>query len=335
MVTETEDLYALLQVTPAASQADIEAAYTRLNDLYRPDRLADGPPEFQELAARRRQELQTAYTVLSDTAQRTAYDQLRAGPPASVDLDFRPLPPAARRERPSPSIPVPPVIPAMAGLAATGERTAPRRGRRSILTPLLIGVGALGILLLLVLSSVRVQSGVTAMATPALPNVTLPYTPEQVRDAEARTQNSKDPQAWVNYGNVLYDNLETMREQSPLSPQYLGSVPQWVGVTDAYSQALRLGAGADVRADLAISLFYYGIGANQKAAVTQALAESEQAQKSSPDDPRVLLNRGLILVGLNPPRLNDALTVWRHLVSVAPESREAQRAQELIASYGS
>lgn len=335
MVAETEDLYALLQITPAASQMDVDAAFHRLNDLYNPERLADGPPEFQELAARRRQELQTAYSVLCDATQRAAYDQLRLGPPASVDLDFSPLPPAGRRERPSPSIPVPPVIPAMAGLPGTAERRAPGRGRRSILVPVLVGIGTLCILLLLVLSSVRVQSGVTAMATPALPNVVLPYTAEQIRDAEGRTQNSKDPQMWVNYGNILYDNLETMREQSPLSPQYLGSVPEWLGVTNAYSQALQLGASADVRSDLAISLFYYGVGANQKSAIDQALAESEQAQKDSPDNPRVLLNRGLILVGLNPPRRDDALTVWRHLVSVAPKSKEAQHAQELITSYDS
>ncbi|MDQ5850766.1 MAG: DnaJ domain-containing protein, partial [Chloroflexota bacterium] len=74
MVAADEDLYALLQVPPDASQEEIAAAYGRLRDLYSPERLQGGPAEFEQLAARRREELQQAYAVLQETARRAAYD---------------------------------------------------------------------------------------------------------------------------------------------------------------------------------------------------------------------------------------------------------------------
>ncbi len=327
MVVPREDLYALLQVAPDASQDEIGAAYARLRELYSAERLQSGPSEFQELAARRREELQTAYVVLNDPQRRAEYDARHRPASVAAPLDYRPLPPANRRERPSPSIP----LPAVGG--STRDRV--RRGRRSLVTPLMVSGTVLAVLLVVVLTNIHTSSGPGALATPPIPNLQLPYDAGQLRDAGARAKQANDAQAWATYGDMLYDNMEQMRERAPTAPQYLGQLPQWLDATQAYSRALELGAGPATRADLALTLFYYGVGSNDKAYTERSVVEAQRALKAGPDDPRVLLNYGLILAGLNPPRETDALVAWRHLISVAPQSPEAGRARDLVAVYGS
>jgi tetratricopeptide (TPR) repeat protein len=329
MTAVGDDLYARLQVAPQASPDEVEAAYARLADLYSPERLQDAPPEFQELGVRRRADLAEAFAVLRDPLARAEYDRARSGPPVVETLDYRPLPPAGKHERLSPSVPLPAV-------AVRPERTAAgKRSPRSLLGPLAIGAVVLGILLVLVLNGVRIQSGPSALATPAIPNLTLPYTPAQVQEARQRAEASQKPEDWKMLGDILYDNVMIMRERAPLSPQYLGALPQWLQSTAAYSRALELGAGPVARADLAVAYLYYGLGANEQAAIDEATAQIEQARADGPDEPRVLLNYGLVMAGLNPPREAQAIEAWRRIIEVAPDSVEAQRAQDLIASYGS
>ena len=329
MIVTGEDLYARLQVAPDAPAEEIEAAFSRLSDQYSPERLADAPVEFQDLALRRREELVEAVTVLRDPLARAEYDRSRGGPAAVETLDYAPLPPARKRERPSPSVPLP-VVTARPERAAGG-----RRAPRSLLGPLITALVLLGVLLLLVLSGVRVQGGQAALATPGIPNLVLPYSAAQVQEARQRADGSTDPADWVALGNMLYDNVEIMRERAPLSPQYLGALPQWLQTTAVYSRALELGAGPEARADLAVAFFYYGLGANEPAAAAEAIMHIEQAYKEGPDEPRVLLNYGMIMVGIDPPRTADAVRAWRRLTEVAPESFEAQRAKDLLTSYGS
>ena len=328
-VVADEDLYALLQVSSTATDEEIAAAYAHLDALYTPERLRDGPPEFQQLALQRREELRAAYLVLGDPERRVAYDHSRASARAPEALDFSPLPPARRRERPSPSIALP----------SLGERTALRqagqgRRARSIVPPLLVGATMLGILLFIVLSGVRVQSGAAALSTPAIPDLQLPYTEAQVEDARDRATNAKDPAAWVTLGDMLYDNMQTVRERAPLSPQYLGALPQWLAAADAYRRGLELGAGPAARADLAIALFAYSVGAGDAATMESAVEESQQAFADGPDDPRVLLNYGLIMAEAQPPRAAEAQAAWQRLLRIAPQSPEAQRAAQLLAAYG-
>jgi tetratricopeptide (TPR) repeat protein len=328
MIATGEDLYARLQVAPGASAEEIEAAFSRLSDLYSIERLQDAPAEFQDLGARRREELSEAIRVLRDPAARAEYDRSRNGQPAVEVFDYAPLPPARKRERPSPSVPLPAVT-------ARPEGAASRRAPRSLLGPLLTGAVLLGVLLLLLLSGVRVEGGPAALATPPIPNLVSPYSPAQVQEARQRAEASTDPADWMALGNMLFDNVEIMRERAPLSPQYLGALQQWLQTTAAYSRALELGAGPVARADLAVALFYYGLGANEQAALADATRQIEQAYNEGPDEPRVLLNYGLIMAGLNPPRRAEAVEAWRRLVEVAPETSEGQRAKDLLASYGS
>lgn len=69
------DLYKILQVDPSAEPEVIEAAYKRLVRKYHPD--VNGSPNANE----RMQELNDAYDVLGDPAQRAEYDQARLYPP--------------------------------------------------------------------------------------------------------------------------------------------------------------------------------------------------------------------------------------------------------------
>lgn len=329
MTVVGDDLYTRLQVASEASSEEVEAAYRRLAALYSPERLHDAPAEFQELGARRRSDLAEAFAVLGNPLSRAEYDRALSAPAVVETLDYRPLPPAGKRERPSPSVPLPAITP-RADRAIAGKRV-----QRSLLVPLVTGVMVLGILLLLALSGVRVQSGRAALATPPIPDLTLPYSTAQVQEARRQAEASQTPEDWMALGNILYDNVMIMRERAPLSPQYLGALPQWLQATAAYSRALELGAGPAARADLAVAYLYYGLGANQQVAIDEATAQIEQARKDGPDQPRVLLNYGLVMVGLNPPREAEAIAAWRRLAEVAPDSFEARRAQDLIASYGS
>src|SRR5262249_40694304 len=122
-----QDYYETLQVHPRADAAAIEAAYTRLRELYDPARLDGAADELVELARQKRDSIERAYAVLNDPTRRAAYDEEQASlaptkdgrrktedergiirPSSSVlrperseqALDYRPLPPAGRAERP-------------------------------------------------------------------------------------------------------------------------------------------------------------------------------------------------------------------------------------------
>jgi DnaJ-class molecular chaperone len=70
-----DDLYAVLDVAPTASAAEIKAAYRRLSLLYHPDRTnGQGTARFQEISS--------AYKTLSEG--RAQYDAERAGTGSSV-----------------------------------------------------------------------------------------------------------------------------------------------------------------------------------------------------------------------------------------------------------
>ena len=66
------DYYSILQINPSANQAAIDAAYDRLSRLYDPE------TSKKHKASERRQDLDEAYDVLSDSKQRSEYDKLRS-----------------------------------------------------------------------------------------------------------------------------------------------------------------------------------------------------------------------------------------------------------------
>ena len=74
----TQDYYETLQVHPRADAAAIDAAYARLRELYDPARLDGAADELVELARTKRDAIERAYAVLSDSARRATYDQEQA-----------------------------------------------------------------------------------------------------------------------------------------------------------------------------------------------------------------------------------------------------------------
>ena len=76
------DYYQLLGVSADASAAEIGAAYRRITALFGPDA---NPEPF---AAKIHAAASEAWRVLSDPAQREAYDRLRSGTAARVDAGW-------------------------------------------------------------------------------------------------------------------------------------------------------------------------------------------------------------------------------------------------------
>lgn len=60
----SRDPYAVLEIPPGASQAEIKAAYRRLAGQYHPDKVQHLGEEFRKLAERRFKEIQQAYDRL-------------------------------------------------------------------------------------------------------------------------------------------------------------------------------------------------------------------------------------------------------------------------------
>ena len=95
-----DDHYATLQVTDTASPLVIRAAYRALAQRYHPDKHPDDPN-----AAALLQRLNVAYAVLSDPAQRHAYDAHRQAARAATDPPPPPRDAAADRTAPRPDWP--------------------------------------------------------------------------------------------------------------------------------------------------------------------------------------------------------------------------------------
>lgn len=325
------DLYALLQVQPGASSEQIAAAYRRLHDMYSAERLAEAAPEFQAQAAAKRSELETAYRELSDPGRRADYDRRAGRDTAAETLNYRPLPPARAREREAGAADV---------QAAPRPLPALRRdGIRGWTAPIIVVVVALGLLLLIVLSGVRTFDGGLAVPTPALlvggQPLVLPYSAEDVERLRTRAESQNDVAAWTEYANARFDNMQTLRENAPQSPQYRNVVAEWLEVARAYEGALGSGDDVVLRSDRAVTLFNYGVDAPDAARRDAAVAEAEQAAAAGVTEPRAALNYGLILALAQPPRAAQAVALWQGVVDGAPQSPEAERAEALIQAYGS
>ncbi len=317
------DLYAVLQVSPHASAEEIAAAYERLTARYAPEQTAHAAPEVRELAEQRRAQIEAAYVVLGNPARRAAYDRRHAFAPAHESLDYRPLPPARGVER----------VYASDESAAEVTHVAARQGARFWLPPLAIALIALSLLLALVLSGVRTSTGPAALATPTIPGVALPFTPVQIAQFRAAAETVNDFDPWRALGNAIFDNMQTLRENAPLSPQYRNQLDDWLEAAAAYERALQVRDDEVARADRALALFNYGIDSGQPRYVEQALADVERGIAQGDSAPRTLINYGMILASLDPPRIDEAIDLWRRVLRESPESPEAQRAEALIRSY--
>lgn len=344
------DYYELLQVHPKADAEAIRAAYERLRERYAPERLEGAADELVELARRRRDEIERAYSVLSDPQRRAEYDRqlhetLRPAPPAASAkaaappppadddelIDFRPLPPARRQERPPDFNPQP-------YLSAQSRRDAPRRGRTAtqaqpvwLLPSLVVAAATFSIVLGTLISTMVVAPVATAPntptativpPTPTLREVLTQFDGQVIAAQQVVAQVPDNPNAWINLGNALFDSVVYVREQLATGDAetqriYQERLPRWLEAVDAYRKALELQPGNDVvRADIAASLCYYGLDTGNPQRAQEGLAEAEQALRAAPQDARVLLSHGICLIAVDPPQTERALQQWRLVLSI-------------------
>jgi tetratricopeptide (TPR) repeat protein len=354
----TQDYYEILQVHPRADGAAITAAYQRLRELYDPARLDGAADELVELARQKRDLIERAYAVLSDAQRRTNYDQEQAalapanserpapndaGPgriaesvrPASAilrqkadapPLDYRPLPPAKRAER-SRHFDAQPIV------DAPPSRQVARPAWQRLSAP----IALVGLFVLVAAISLLVTQGSPAPPSAATPTPSALDQFESLIPALKSTaeQSSGDAQPWIDYGNLLYNSVEIVRENAPDSPLYQQRLPRWLAATEAYSRALTLQPdNPDVRADMGASACFYGVGVNDQHYVTSGAAEVRKAALAAPDNARVLLSLGHCLVSVQPPQTQEAIANWRRVVQLTtPDSPLAAQAQGLIARY--
>jgi curved DNA-binding protein CbpA len=352
----TQDHYEILQVHPKADQNAIAAAYARLSDLYAPARLDGVAEELVELARQKRDSIERAYAVLGDPTRRANYDAEQAlvndatsderrktkdegnrnsggvvRPQAA--LDYRPLPPARRTER-SRDFNAQPLRPS--DMPPAGRQVTRRATRRWVAPAILAGLAAI----VLAISTILTNGG----AAPAGPVAQATATPSPLDAFESEIpaaqqiaqQNPTDARAWIDYGNILYNSAEVVRENAPDSPVYQQRMPRWLQATEAYSRALTLDpSNASVRADLGVSACFYGAGTGDQSFVRTGVAETRRAATALPEDPRVLLNLGHCLASEQPPQVQEAVVQWKRAIEVAPpDSPFAMQAQQLIDQYG-
>jgi curved DNA-binding protein CbpA len=352
----TQDLYEILQVHPRADADAITAAYQRLRELYDPARLDGAADELLELACTKRDMIEHAYAVLNDPVRRATYDEEQAGRepdegrktederpsrdgaairPSSFVLrqdrvedvlDYRPLAPANRQERARGA------AERITTLATPSERAATRTSAFRPAMPIVIG----GIFVLIVVASLLLTGGGGPAPAPSAPTAS-PFDqyeaiiPQAQRAAE---QNPKSARAWIDLGNVLYDSAQVVREGAPDSPLYQQRIGRWLQATQAYSQALALEPNnAATRADLGASSCFYGVGTGDQSFVSAGTAEVQRASQIAPNDERVLLSMGHCLVSAQPPKTDEAITMWRRIVEQNPNSQFAAQVKLLIEKY--
>lgn len=357
-----QDHYETLQVHPRADAEAIRAAYERLRERYDPARLEGAADELQELARRRRDEIERAYTILSDPARRAAYDEELAGrahtpaPKAEDDdelIDYRPLPPARRQERP-PGFNAQPTLPAS---RVSGRRAGGRGGAVPLwLPPALIVAAATFALALITLLTTTLTAppqaastggpqllDLNATADPAAPSfqeVVNQFEGQIIVARQVASDAPDNPNAWLELGNILYDSVALVREylgtgDPAVQAVYVERLPRWLEAAEAYERVLALDPQhAVARADLAASLCYYGQGVNDMSIVERGTAEAERAVAQDPNEGRALLSLGLCYVFAEPPRTAQALEQWQRLV-VLPDAHPnlVLQARQLIQEY--
>ena len=331
------DYYEILQSHPKAELPSLEAAYLRLRDLYDPARLDGAADELVALARQKRDDIERAYAVLGDPMRRAAYDQELAAhaeePLAAYEeqLDYRPLPPARHTERVK-GFDVRP--------ARTVGRAAPARASSNraalVVAGVLLAVALVGTAVFVFSGA---STGALVLSGPTVQPTASPLDQFETDLASAKQraeQSPNDPTALIDYGNVLYNSVEIVREYQPDSPLYQERVPRWLQATEAYSRALAIQPdNASVRADLGVSSCFYGAGVSEQRYAVSGLSEVEKAIAVRPSDPRVLLSLGHCLVSVKPARTTEALEAWLKVRESQPQdSLFAQQAQQLIQQYG-
>ena len=330
------DYYAVLQLPRDADTAAIEEAYTRLTVAYDPATLVGVSDELRALVQQRRLELDQARAILADATLRAAYDaglsQVidRALPTvAEPHYDYAPLPAAAARERDR-GFETEPL-----------QRTSVVPDARARQLPLIM---ALALPLVIVLVAFVLTDGGTKMApkndTPPVETVNSQLDQFEAAIATAKLATDADPSnltAWIEYGNMLYNSVQIVRELQPNSVTYTDRINRWQMAALAYEKAMELAPDdVVVAADHGAALCFYGNGVGDKKSSNAGLQQIRSVRDRIPttDQSRVLMNLAYCLVENTPPQVEEAKNVWKAVIDIeAKDSPIAVQAAKLIAQY--
>ncbi|MBP1465472.1 DnaJ domain-containing protein [Candidatus Chloroploca sp. M-50] len=359
-----QDYYETLQVHPKAEPETIEAAYLRLRERYDPAKLEAAADEIQALARQRRDEIEQAYAVLRDPQRREAYDHERSQrqhelPEGDDDaIDYRPLPPAGRRERPEGFDAQPKGRPSRPLQAHKG-----RQAKRSasglpvwVVPSLIVGLATFGIVMTtLVITLLNSNNTITpaagpqgfeslttptAVATPSLDTVMAQFEGQVVAARQVAERVPENFNAWIELGNALYDSVVVVRERlarsDPTARQaYIERLPRWLEAADAYAKAAEIDPqSALAYADMAASFCYYGQDTSDMSYVEQGIAHAEKALELDATEGRALLSAGICYAFNEPPQITEALAQWQMLI-VMPDAEPnlVFQARQLIQEY--
>jgi hypothetical protein len=329
------DYYAILQVPRDADNAAIDEAYTRLSQAYDPAVLAGVSDELIALAQKQLFALNQARTILSDPTLRAAYDAgltqvvAKALPSAEPVFDFQPLPPAGARER-IPGYVTEPVLTTNT-VAAQPNRTMPL-------------FFAITLPLLIVLVAFVLTDGGKRVApsndTPPVESVQSQLDQFEAAIATTKLATDSDPgnaTVWIEYGNMLYNSVQIVREMQPNSPVYIDRIERWQMAAVAYEKAMvLLPDNVVVAADHGAALCFYGNGVGDKKSSNAGLQQMRTVIDAVPAEERsrVRMNMGYCLAQNTPPQIEDARAVWQSVIdSEAKDSPMALQAAKLIAQY--
>ncbi len=364
-----QDYYEILQVHPRADQETIQAAYERLRQRHDPANLEGAADELVKLTHRKRDEIERAYALLGDPARRASYDEEQqaraaaskplADTPVSDDerIDYRPLPPAGRQERPRDFDPQPLLSREQLSSSQRKLQERQRKQRHKNLPAWLVPMALVAFLTAAVtLTSLILTNGgnmqyagdVNAAQQVAEDHGLTPeerdqlFTEYESQVFQARQVAQSLPEeasAWIMLGNALYDSVQVVREIEPGGETYNERVSRWLEASEAYDQALELGIENEiersvVRSDMGVALCYYGADGGEQEYVEQGLAHAEQAAQELDQNGRVLLNLGICKANAQPPQTQEALALWQTVLELpATEQGVAQQAQQLVQLY--
>lgn len=326
------DYYAILQISVDADSETIDAAYVRLSRAYDPAALGDVSAELRLLASQRLLELDQARAILLDPTMRAAYDAglesvvVRGLPTLEPVLDYAPLPPAAARERP-------------AGFESEPlGRPVLRRARNTTL------ILAVLLPIVIVATGFVLTDGGTKMApqndTPPVQTTASQLDQFEAAIATAKLATDANPTsatAWIEYGNMLYNSVQIVREMQPGSPTYLDRVQRWQMAATAYEKAMELDPNNPVvGADHGASLCFYGNDVGDKKSSNAGLQQMRTTVDlvPAPEKSRVLMNLGYCLAQNTPPQPEAAIAAWQQVIDTEPkDSPIAVQAAKLINQY--
>ncbi|MFM2032651.1 MAG: hypothetical protein RLZZ297_1416 [Chloroflexota bacterium] len=326
------DYYAILQVPADAEPAVIEAAYERLRRAYDPAALTDVSAELRELAGQRLLALEQARAILADPTLRAAYDAglesvvAKGLPTVEPVLDYAPLPPARAAER------------------ARGFETEPIARTSPAPTHNTTLILAILLPLLIVASAFFLTDGGTKVApkndTPPVETVNSQLDQFEAAIATAKLATDADPKnvtAWIDYGNMLYNSVQIVREMSPGSQTYIDRIERWQMAATAYEKAMTIDPTNNVvAADHGAALCFYGNDVGDKKSANAGLQQMRTVVDQVPatDASRVLMNLGYCLAMNTPPQPEAAIAAWQRVIDrEAKDSPIALQAAKLINQF--